>query len=469
MKNSAKSDSSRQLSSSKENTKASPLSALKEELEALDDSEEKLKKVIAVMKSCMAQSGNPDFITFWKARKIILELFQENIQSPFRAAMWEDYCALVKEAGRLKEMFEKQSAYTIEQIDIALLALEEDIAKYPRKFEHDPHSDFSSSCKALKGSLPFYEEIQFQLGHLNAQASRIHALRKELINTEMRIRKKNQFFQRLSAAGDQVFPRRKELMTKISQQFIHDVDLFFTGNFSENIGKATPYVLREEIKELQSTAKRLTLNPPAFTQTRETLSKCWNMLKEWEREHKKEQTKKKAVAAMRSQDEKTRDELKREKERKRQKQMEDVKNRIHSFTEGQDKSNSHSLAENFSMIKQQIHQIALSDSEREDFRQLLIPLEDAVDSQEEEQLLHRQADDKNEVLSQLKEVLQRRQKKREEIKNKIEEYRKASGSSGLNFNTSLYFRDQLNVEKDRLHKINAHIRQLEEMIADFIP
>jgi len=53
--------------------------------------------------------------------------------------------------------------------------------------------------------------------------------------------------------------------------------------------------LSEEIKELQLIAKLLTLNTFSFTQTRTILSKCWKTLKEWKKERKKEQIKKKTI------------------------------------------------------------------------------------------------------------------------------------------------------------------------------
>ena len=48
------------------------------------------------------------------------------------------------------------------------------------------------------------------------------------------------------------------------------------------------YALREEIKQLQSIAKILTLNTHAFTETRLKLSACWDKIKNREKERKKE-------------------------------------------------------------------------------------------------------------------------------------------------------------------------------------
>src|ERR1700733_14369049 len=74
-------------------------------------------------------------------------------------------------------------------------------------------------AKTLEEKADFYTSLQAEINILNTQAARINSLRKELIKTEMRVRKKNKFFQRLSAAGDKVFPRRKELIQDVSHQF----------------------------------------------------------------------------------------------------------------------------------------------------------------------------------------------------------------------------------------------------------
>ena len=136
---------------------------------------------------------------------------------------------------------------------------------------------------------------QKELNLLNAYASRINALRKELIKTEMRIRQKNKFFQRLSTSGDHVFPRRKDLIKDISQQFIEDVEGFIQQFFVGDDINQSLFYLREEIKALQGLAKILTLNTLSFTQTRTRLSGCWDKIKKLEKERKKERSKQKAI------------------------------------------------------------------------------------------------------------------------------------------------------------------------------
>ena len=53
------------------------------------------------------------------------------------------------------------------------------------------------------------------------------------------------------------------------------------------------FALRDEIKVLQILAKEMTLDTHAFTETRLELSKCWDFLKECDKERKKEMAEKK--------------------------------------------------------------------------------------------------------------------------------------------------------------------------------
>ena len=67
-------------------------------------------------------------------------------------------------------------------------------------------------------------------------------------------------------------------------------------------------------------------------------------------------------------------------------------------------------------------------------------------------------------LQQLKDLLKDKKEQRQEIKNQIEVYRKAKGSSGLDFEQAMSYNSQMAQEKERLDKINSSIREIEEMI-----
>ncbi|MBA3722296.1 MAG: hypothetical protein H0W88_07835 [Parachlamydiaceae bacterium] len=258
--------------------------------QAQNNVEEKLQLAIQFMEDSLSQGGTPHFRNFWEARRLCLPLFKENISPQVRGLLWNKYSELSKEARRLKDLLDEQSAFAIEQIEIAIKALENDIENYATQSHKSPFPQDLIFPQSLQKKHSFYLDLQQKLNVLNVQASRINALRKELLKTEMRVRQKNKFFQSLSLAGDKVFPQRKEHIKLISSEFITDVDQFIKGHFSEgNLShEASLFNLREEIKALQGLAKVLTLNTNAFTNTRARLSEAWDQIKSREKERKKE-------------------------------------------------------------------------------------------------------------------------------------------------------------------------------------
>lgn len=265
------------------------------ELNAVTDPEKRLQNAIDFMEGTLSQNGTPNFKNFWDARALCLNLFKDNLSSPLKTVLWAKYADLSKQARRLKEILDEQSAFAVEQIEIAITALENDIENLAEVIAKTPSTDFQVESKGLAAKIGFYQQTQKELNLLNAQASRVNALRKELIKTEMRVRLKNKFFQRLSLIGDKVFPRRKELIKDISQNFTQDVDSFIAQNFSNDDIEDSFFFLREEIKALQGLAKYLTLNTHAFTHTRMRLSECWDKIKVYEKERKKHRAQQKAV------------------------------------------------------------------------------------------------------------------------------------------------------------------------------
>ena len=92
-----------------------------------DTAEQKISQALEFMEKALSQPGSPHFKEFWEARKQCLDLFKENIPPSPRAFLWSKYCELSKEARRLKEILDEQTAFAVEQIDIAIKALEEEI------------------------------------------------------------------------------------------------------------------------------------------------------------------------------------------------------------------------------------------------------------------------------------------------------------------------------------------------------
>ncbi|MFZ0564643.1 MAG: hypothetical protein WAM28_00375, partial [Chlamydiales bacterium] len=257
---------------------------LLKQLETLSNPEEKLQVSIQYMRSALSQEKAPNFKGFWEVRKICITLFKEPLSPPLRSLLWGEYVELTREGRRLKSMLDGESAFAMEQIDLAISALEGEI----KQFEDDqngviktsPSLELPEQLQTLKERFPYYEKLQRELNILNRFSSRVNGLRKELIKTEMRIRQKNKFFRRLSLLGDFVFPPRKKMIREISESFIQDVDAFVKNHFSHphfspEAMQHSVFHYREEIKGLQQVAKLLTLNTHAFSITRDQLSRCW--------------------------------------------------------------------------------------------------------------------------------------------------------------------------------------------------
>lgn len=503
--------------------------AFKKDFEEQKDSEAKLQLAIHFMEVSLAQGGTPHFRSFWEARRLCLPLFKDNISPAVRGQLWAKYSELSKEARRLKEILDEQSAFAVEQIEIAIQALEKDIPQFDEQMEKSNFPELPVFPQALEGQYDLYQNLQKQLSVLNAQASRINALRKELLKTDMRVRHKNKFFQRLSAAGDKIFPNRKELIKQMSQQFTNDVDQFIQQHFGTQESRESFYVLREEIKAFQGLAKVLTLNTHSFTQTRTRLSECWDRIKVEEKERKKERAQQRAVFRQNAEDiekqinalkeafaqneesvvdtqkkiegivaqmrqvELGRDELKilreglneirklihektkseedarqqQEKERNRQKRekYQTFKTQAEELLERQESQDVDQLIVSRDDLVTQIQDSALSKIEKQEIERILKPLRDIITDKKEKALLDLSEDDRQ-SLQQMQNILQQRKQRRQEIKNQLEVLRKAAGSSSLDFEKAMSYTSQINEEKERLEKANQAIQEIERKISE---
>lgn len=500
------------------------------DLSKFDNPDAKLQFTIDFMESSLAQTGTPHFKSFWEARSTCLQLFKENITPPLRATLWAKYNELSKEARRLKEILDEQSAFAVEQIEMAIKALENDIASFDEHLQRIASVEFSATSKVMIKRLPHYQKLQNELNLLNTQASRINALRKELIRTEMRVRQKNKFFQRLSLAGDKVFPRRKELIKDVSNSFISDVDTFIKENFSESESQHDSlFSLREEIKALQNMAKVLTLNTHSFTHTRMRLSDCWDRIKSEEKERKKERAQQKAIYKQNvdeamlklqafnqsfqanqpsvSEANKQLDEifafmrgleLGRDEQRFLREELNAARKPLIEKQQAADNQRHHQenereriRRESIQEVKQQIEDL-LKNNESLDVdavtakRETIIKKIDSISLSKAEKLeIERQlkplrdlisekkessllalSDDDRQSLQQLKEILKQRKDRRQEIKTQIETLRKSSGSSGLDFEQAMNYNAQLAAEKERLEKIVQGIKEIEQKISN---
>ena len=271
-----------------------PLTTFRESFEKEKQPEEKIQLAIQFMKNVLSRSEGVSLKDFWDAKKLCGPVFKEQMNPIKRNHLWSEYAELAQEARRLKEIMDEQAAFSIEQIELAIEALEADMGRYEELIAQLPNLNFSNSAKGLLSKHELYDGIQRELNLLKTLISRLDSLRKEVIGTDMRISQKNRILKRLSKLGDTVFPKRKELIKQMSEQFIQDVEAFVQKRFpkeetqSEQRSPVPYYAIREEIKSFQGLAKLLTLNTHAFTKTRKMLSECWDIIKEKDKERKKE-------------------------------------------------------------------------------------------------------------------------------------------------------------------------------------
>lgn len=504
------------------------LAELAKELEQIPSSEAKLQHVIDFMSASLAQAGSPHFKSFWQARILCLELFKENIGPSLRSSLWNKYTELSKEARRLKELLDEQSAFAVEQIEMAIQAVEQTIIQLDQ-LQKESSFQLPIHCKALEANFDYYCDIQYKLDLLNVQASRINSLRKELIKTDMRIRKKNQLFQRLSVAGDKVFPLRKEYIKAISATFSSDVEAFIKLHFTQEALHEAPFYLREEIKRLQSIAKILTLNAHTFTQTRISLSECWDKVKLLEKERKKERSHQKAlykqhvdavvqkieefkqsfeaqqisipeahpkleeiedfmrtaelgrdeVRFLREQLQKARrsvsdraktEEQERQKDeqnraRQKQEKLQSLKLEIEDFLNNAQSYDVAKIEAERDSLLSKIQEANLFKSERQELERLFKPLRDIIADKQEKTLLELSDDDRN-TLQQLRELLKQKIERRQEVKDQLENLRKAIGTSGLDISRAMAYNSQMHEEKERMTKLNQGIHEIEQKIVE---
>ncbi len=274
------------------------------EFEELKNIEDKLHFAVGYMRQCLEHREGPFFREFWESRKLCLPLFKETIPRIIKSQLWKDYTDLTREGRRLKSLLDEETAYAVEQIDLAISSIEEDVSKWEANMGEISDGGVEETLpevKTLKGHIDQYLKTQRELNLLNTFAARVHAMRKELLKQEMRVRQKNQFFNQLSSLGDRIFPPRRDLIKAQSELFLKDVSFFVERYFSPETFSAeearrSVFFYRDEIKSLQAFAKLLTLNTHTFTSTREQLSNCWDMLKGIEKELKKEMNELKSIS-----------------------------------------------------------------------------------------------------------------------------------------------------------------------------
>lgn len=511
----------------KEKNSTHSLMEFLEQFQSVANSEKKIRLSLEFLRQALSQGNAPRFKDFWEVRKLCLSLFKEDMPILIRADLWNSYIELVSEAKQLKEIVDQQSAFAVEQIELAIQALEKDVADMNVVLELIADVVLPEECFSLQKNREFYAIIQRELQLLNALAVKINSLRKELLKTEMRIRIKNKLLERLSLCGNQIFPRRKELIKQISEQFSQDVEYFVYSQFREGEMKQLPgYVLREEIKYLQQIAKVLTLNTHVFTETRVKLSTCWDEIKNYEKERKKETQEKKLLfkqgfdlvaekiqifaasiheetplqecdqqmteilAFMRTvllgreevqilkeqlynvkkpilekarEAEKMHMQKLQEKEQEKKDRLEKLSSDLKSLIQQASELSLEQLTLQNKALEKTFEEFQFKQSEKQMLERLFKRVKDLINDNKEKTLMLLSEDDQK-ALEQLQIVLFEKKNRRKELKEQLEQYRKLLGGSGLDFEKTIMYRDLMETDKSVLEKINSSIVDIKKKI-----
>jgi len=499
-------------------------SAFLKQLEGLEKVEDKLKCSIDFMRSTLSKEKIPAFRDFWDAKKLCLSFFKENIPSRMRNLFWKDYVALSDEIRKIKEILDEKSSFAYEQIDLVIQALEKDLQEFDTSIAAMHPLEVPKEAKYLKENQAAYQERQNTLTRLNILGAQIHALRKELVDTPMRMRKKNEQFDKLSKLGDQVFPRRKELMKSVAELFLADIDRFVEAFC---LDYPPFFALKEEIRAMQGFAKVLTLNSASFSRSRKLLSGCWDQIKEKESKYREKRSSEKnrfkenfdqiapkiqalkeecaayaisleganqkidAILKEMRELELGKDEIKRlkkhlfetrkpleekqEQDRIKQKEAEALASKKQMEAQG-------ALSDQMLEVLNQAKGLALTtlvekwESLVKEEKALFVEghgidllanrlswIADHIQEKKWQALLDENPQD---LIDSLNVILEERKKERLNLKEKTDVHRKIAGGSGLSFEQSLLYQELIEEEKTRLDSIELMIEEIEEKLFD---
>ena len=495
------------------------------QLEDIEAIEEKLRFCLDVMKKTLSYNPIPAFREFWEAKRSCLDLFKERIPPRVRTLHWTEYIQLSEEARQVKEILDEKSSFAHEQIILAVEAMEKEMEGFEARLFEISGLEIPQEVNTLQKNRETYLHLQKQLDLLNAFAGRLNGMRKELIHTQMRMRGKNQLFERLSKLGDQVFPRRKTLIQELSDLYLEDVEAFVCENFSSN--RPPHYSLKDEIKALQAFAKVLTINSETFSRARESLSRSWQQIKEVEKQQHQKRVEERdlwkmnleeispKIATLKEEcaegkislkeaeaiENQILEEIKEspigpEVVRKLRKELQlakkplvDKERQLRKKHEEEKVSEQKKQTEAQQLMLKELHEV-LDQAD-------VLPLEALVGKWEtlvkggktlcpigsvKAMLEHRldhlfdyiqekrwwglQEESDRDLSSDLHALLDERHKARRKLKETLEQHRKIVGGSGLDFEQSMLYQDLISEEKLRLDAIETMIEEMEEKLFD---
>ena len=267
------------------------------ELDKLTSAEERLHKMLQFMQKELSHGQLKPLNRFWKMRQYCLEQFKDNLYLSKRAQFWKVYQDLVAEIIRMKGLLDEKVASDKQEIENVLSKMSIDLENFDELISKVQPIEMPAGTAISEEHKKFYEHSQKEIEVFSSYAKQLNALKAELIHLEIPYGQKHQILKQVHSLGDQVFPKKRDLLGKISQTFIEDVQKFLNQYIFSKKGNIPFFELKEKIKAYQSLAKILTLNVSSFSQSREKLSQAWDEVRRIEKEHKKQKDQQKAICA----------------------------------------------------------------------------------------------------------------------------------------------------------------------------
>lgn len=511
-----------------ENTIEDNLTEVSDSTAAAAPVEAQILMLIESMKQSLSQAGRPKFKEFWDARIQCVDLLKMPMGLGVRQGYWNEVTTLSKEARNLKQFFDRDVSFEIDQIQLAFQALEEQVeslSSSDRRLsligEHAP--------QYLLMEKDFFEVLQSKLQHMQGMLSQVQALRKEILASSIRAKTKTSMLDRSSRLLDTLFTMKRDWTGQISNKYQEVVERFLSLYPRDaSLPKAT-HEIKEEIKFLQSLGKLISITPDTFLKIREVLSQKWDELKEVENDiresiaqrktqfkafveefskqinefsafclsdeatttlvdqkHKQlfDQMKTKEIdrdtfKSLKNQLSKARDPFdqkiyKHLDEQRQEAQRADaqVKQKFHEIkTSFEDLLLKHQelplehLQDSFEKTKAEFAKNKFTSFHSQVLDHLSFQLHDVIQNAKDQRLLSFSPEDR-EAHQQLTQLHQEKLKQRTELKKQLETSRKSLGTSGLDFEKAMALREKIEIEKQSYDRLCEFIEQIEEKLSD---
>ncbi len=262
------------------------------ELSKYEHAEDRIEKMLEYTKLQLSHGEIHPLSRFWKMRKYCLDHFKVTIPIAKRLKLWKNYCQLIDEIIKLKQLIDEKSSFEKEQIEGALKSIADDLDQLDVLIANETSINVPK-CPAIAQHSEFYTTTQKELSIYSSYAKRLNALKKEILSLDISFKRKQEILDQIHALSDRVFPEKRRLLNLMSSTYASHIDRFVKHFFNQDHFKIPIYQLKEQIKQLQNFAKLISLNVDAFSKTREQLSQCWDQLKAFEKIQKKEKEEKK--------------------------------------------------------------------------------------------------------------------------------------------------------------------------------